>query len=94
MTDGDILLLHGRKIPREETERKFEKKFGKGTPKLEINPKNNIYLNFKRGYLVIYGSDEEFVDESARLYFSIKAGLVGGDLFYIPVNNLKKNCKF
>ncbi len=91
MNDGDVLLSRGRVAPREQTEKRFEDKFGgKATSELEINPSINSYKIFKNGVFVIYGSDESDVDEPARLYLSTEAGLLGGELFYIPINNLKK----
>lgn len=71
MGDNDFWIYkeQGRVVTREETERKFEERFGGYNSKIKINHDDNFKVEFKRGYLHIIGENEEVCDGPSMLYF-------------------------
>ena len=91
MVDDKELFSNGRVTTRDVNGINFERQFGDKTKhKVEINPEESRYINFRRGYRVVYCSHELDVKDKIRLYLNKVMGVVEGDLLYIETNGLKK----
>ena len=91
MVNDEYLFSDKRVTPRDVTGIRFERQFGdKKEKNFEINPEENKYIEFKRGYLVVYCSHELDVKDKIRLYLNKWMGLTERDLYYIDQKGLKK----